>query len=191
MFSQNADLFFEDPSVYRPPPGTYGILYLLRRDILTCLGRDPGSGQPIQHQTLWPGAMAVLAGVDLLAKFLDGSDAPRKVGQRFRRFLGRYFDLVSADEEETLYQLRNSLLHSFGLYSTHHGHTYRFTVTADNGPLLCNAQGDRYLIDLLTLHARFEAGVANYRADLDTDAGLQANFGAVFPDYGTTRIGIL
>jgi len=38
-------LFFENPAVYRPLPGDFGILYLLRRDINQCL----------EHKSFGPG----------------------------------------------------------------------------------------------------------------------------------------
>ena len=37
-FPRAEAVFFEDPWVYREPPGIYGTLYLLRRDIHFCLG---------------------------------------------------------------------------------------------------------------------------------------------------------
>ena len=41
MFDPNADIFFESPNIRREPPGKYGVLHLLRRDIFLCLGWDP------------------------------------------------------------------------------------------------------------------------------------------------------
>ncbi|HUG89584.1 MAG TPA: hypothetical protein VML55_02040, partial [Planctomycetaceae bacterium] len=38
LFSDEADLFFREPNVYVPPPASYGTLWLLRRDIIQCLG---------------------------------------------------------------------------------------------------------------------------------------------------------
>lgn len=79
-------LFFENPKLYRSPPGEFGILYLLRRDIDQC----------IAGSILWPGAMAIMAGIDLLAKFAAGDDAVGQVGNRFRDFLGQYFHLCKS-----------------------------------------------------------------------------------------------
>ena len=125
MFSTDADLFFLSPLTGLTTPNDFGVLYLLRRDINLCMG---GS-----CQALWPAAMGMLAGVDLLAKFLEGSDATGKVRDRFRSFVGRFFGLNPTDQE-VLYQLRNALLHSFGLYSkTPQGKVYRFFLTDDDG----------------------------------------------------------
>jgi hypothetical protein len=48
---------------------------------------DPNTGASIQYQAVWPGAMAIFAGVDLLGKFYAGNDATDRVGDRFRGFL--------------------------------------------------------------------------------------------------------
>jgi hypothetical protein len=55
MFSREADLFFEDPGNYRAPPGDYGVLYLLRRDVNSCLGWNPTTGCRIPAPASWPG----------------------------------------------------------------------------------------------------------------------------------------
>jgi len=68
-------LFFEDPTVNRSPPGDYGILYLLRRDITRCM----------DNSILWPAAMAIMAGIDLLAKFETGDDRPRTLAVTQKR----------------------------------------------------------------------------------------------------------
>jgi hypothetical protein len=77
MFSAEADLFFMSPRTRRSVPNEFSVLYLLRRDIGTCMGVDADTGQPVAHQALWPGAMAMLAGIDLLAKFYAGKDKVR------------------------------------------------------------------------------------------------------------------
>jgi hypothetical protein len=87
MFSKDADIFFENPSSSRRSPGDFGVLYRLRRDIFLCMGIDPSTQVAIPHATLWLGAMAILAGIDLLAKFYDGSDQTTGVGPRFRKFI--------------------------------------------------------------------------------------------------------
>src|SRR5438045_9661394 len=40
VFPQLEALFFENPWVYRASPGQFGILFLLRRDINSCLGAE-------------------------------------------------------------------------------------------------------------------------------------------------------
>jgi hypothetical protein len=75
-------LFFTDPAVEPSVPGTFSILYLLRRDVSHCIS---------EGHTLWLGGMGILAGVDLLGKFLAGSDETGKVGQRFTTFIDRTY----------------------------------------------------------------------------------------------------
>jgi hypothetical protein len=189
MFDQRAELFFEDPRNNRQPPNDYGVLYLLRKDVLLCLGWDPVQQIKTSHQAIWPGAMATLAGIDLLAKFYKGNDSSSNVGDRFKKFINKYFQLTNQGDETVIYQLRNSLLHSFGLYSkTTHGNYY-FLVTAGEGPLIQQISSDKYQIDLITLHHNFEIALENYRNDLDSDSILQQNFLHMFPYYGAVRIG--
>ena len=183
-------LFFTDPAVEPSVPGTFSILYLLRRDVSHCI-----SG----NHTLWLGAMGILAGVDLLEKFLAGSDENGKVGQRFRAFIERYFKPLSPDDAQAIYQLRNSLLHSFGLYSTARQkgrgiQEYYFTMLCaplNTGLVQRDPATNQYLVNLWILHAKFETAIDRYRADLVTDQELQARFGAMFPIYGTTGIEIV
>ena len=196
------DLFFEDPAIPPTPSGEYSVLYLLRRDIKTCLGIDPNTGNSIDRIVWFPGAMAILAGIDLLGKFLAGCDDTggnewrKKVGGRFRAFVKKYFKPISSGDEETIYQLRNALLHSFGLYSEKRSGTvcriYKFGLNREGGPLVAPAPsgGDNYLIDVLTLHNKFETAIERYRADLKASKNdLQGYFKLMFPKYGKIHIG--
>lgn len=189
MFPQLEALFFEDPWVYRAPPGQYGILFLLRRDINSCLGAEAGLHNRTPRQIQWPGAMGVFAGIDLLAKFLAGEDGDG-VGNRFRCFVNRYFHLPAA-EVEAIYQLRNSMLHSFGLYSRlRDGTVYRFTLVSGGArPLVRHTPPKHYLVDVISLHEDFEKAVGEYRRDMQGDVALQQNFLAMFPNYGAIHIG--
>jgi len=189
VFPQLEALFFEDPWVYRAPPGQYGILFLLRRDINSCLGAEAGLHNRAPRQIQWPGAMGIFAGIDLLAKFLAGEDGSG-VGNRFRVFVERFFHLP-ASEAETLYQLRNSMLHSFGLYSRAQGGViYRFTLVACGArPLIRHTPPEQYLVDVISLHEDFEKAVEEYHQALQGDSTLQQNFMAMFPNYGAIHIG--
>jgi hypothetical protein len=90
--------------------------------------------------------MAVLVGVDLLAKFFAGSDDVGKVGDRFRGFLERFFSITNPADRDVIYQLRNSLLHSFGLYSKDkNSDVYRFLTAAGTGQLVSQKLPDEYL----------------------------------------------
>jgi hypothetical protein len=197
MFSPDADLFFLSPCTRVDPPNWFGVLYLLRRDIDYCMGIDPNTGKylsnPQEPAAAWPGAMGIMAGVDLLAKFLAGSDKGG-VGRRFCNFLDRYFDTcISSADRCVLYQLRNSLLHSFSLYSKDRaGKEYRFFLrSAGTAAVISHnqQQPERYYVDLRALHSEFEKAVAAYGAQLDSDLRLQAHFSAMFVNYGRIHIG--
>jgi hypothetical protein len=62
---------------------------------------DPNTGASIQYQAVWPSAMAILAGVDLLGKFYAGNDATGRVGDRFRGFLEAFSIGQNPGDRET------------------------------------------------------------------------------------------
>jgi len=175
-------LFFENPAFYRPPPGDFGILYLLRRDI----------NQSLEHKILWLGAMGIMTGIDLLAKFWAGKDnsSGGGVSKRFDPFVGRYFDCPVSDKP-LIYDLRNSLLHSFGLHAVDpKGNIkYCFQLQATPlKPLIEPGDAGKYRIDVIALHKHFETAVEKYRSDLHHDPVLQNSFGKMFPKYGSIPI---
>jgi hypothetical protein len=187
--------FFMNPSTAPVIPGTLSQLYLLRRDISTCFSIDPDNGQGLPTQALWPGVMAICAGIDLLGKFLAGNDARGGVGTRFSTFLTTYFG-ISQNDAETIYQLRNSLLHSFGLYSEitdNAGNNvvriYRFSLDRGRGAFITVLANGAYLIDIEILRTEFEKAIAAYEAQLRGDATLQTNFANMFPKHRGIRIG--
>jgi len=189
MFSTEADTFFRKPSDVPSIPGTFGVLYLLRRDIIQCFGFNPNTGMKYQDPVLWPGGMAILAGIDLLAKFFKGSDTIGEVGQRFKDFVKQYFQLSSEEDKETIYQLRNALLHSFGLYSQNkRQQQYHFTLTANNSSLIQQAAPGKFQIDLCSLHQKFENALDTYAVDLNKSKDLQNKFLRMFQNYGAISI---
>ena len=179
MKRSEEDVFFEDPEVCRSSPGTFGILYLLRRDVNRCM----------ELQILWPGAMGILAGVDLLGKFVAGKDTSvhGQVGKRFRNLVTRYFH-VSEVDGMALYQLRNALLHSFGLFSESGQQSYRFRLEEGNKALITRSTNGAYLIHLGSLHTHFENAITEYRNELSGDKDLQTKFAAMYPKYGSIPV---
>lgn len=108
---EKINLFFEDPGTnpadnFQPGANPVGNLHLLRRDINTAYAAE----------AKWLGVMGIMAGIDLLAKLYAGTDT-NGVGTRFRNFVNQYITGNNNQQTEVIYQLRNSLLHSFGLYS--------------------------------------------------------------------------
>ena len=179
---------FENPKISRAPPADYGVLHLLRRDICLCLGWDPVTQTKTSHPTLWPGGMAILAGIDLIAKYFKGDDTPGQVGQRFRDFIAKYFQPITSGDEETIYQLRNALLHSFGLYSKSKTKDYHFVLTVNGSALVQSHGSDTYQIDLRSLHQKFEDSLGKYSTDLNADPTLQSNFLKMFVNYGAIHV---
>ena len=186
-FADHQILFFENPRAHFENPWTYGVLYLIRRDILTCLGWDLGKNALTDHRALWPAAMALLAGVDLLAKFYVGSDDLGAVGDRFRLFVEKFFR-INAGDEELIYQLRNALLHSFGLFAKSRKAEFRFGLSNGSPILVTRYPNDQYLVDLSALHTEFDFAVEAYRKALLGSETLQVNFEKMFPNYGSVRI---
>jgi len=210
----NIDWFFRDPGSAPSIPDTFSQLYLLRRDIDTCFGLNPdngnpingidsGTGKPVNCKAIWPGVMGILAGIDLLGKFLAGNDEVggsglQGVGGRFRNFLEKYLALSDQDAE-TIYQLRNSLLHSFGLYSEVYRkgklrRTYRFILTQQgSGHLIQEIGDDTYEIDVQLLRRLFNSAIAHYQTDLKDTARadydeLQRNFDKMLRKHGSITI---
>jgi elongation factor P--beta-lysine ligase len=145
--------------------------------------------------------MAILAGIDLLAKYYIGSDRGN-VGERFRTFFTKYFKPLSPMDEEIIYQLRNALLHAFGLYSerslsdVNQGdqvEIYRFRLYFSNiftaSPFIESTGHESYSIDVAELHRRFETAVTRFQGHVEADQPLQDNFRAMFKKYGAIHIG--
>jgi hypothetical protein len=124
-----------------------------------------------------------------VAKYLKGDDTTGRVGQRFKDYIAKYFQPLSASDGETIYQLRNALLHSFGLYSQTKTKTYYFALTANKSTLVQSLGQDIRQIDLRTLHEKFEDSLRKYASDLNTDATLQSNFQKMFVNYGAIHFG--
>lgn len=173
------EFFFRDPAEAPVRPGDNSTLYLLRRDINDCIP---------QNRCQFLGVMGILAGVDLLAKFLSGQDGDG-VSSRFKRFLRDYFTPLNLGEDDTLYQLRNSLLHSFGLYShSRNGRAFHFRVASPGTDLLEEAGQDNFLVGVVPLHNRFETAVSRFGYDVRTQNELKDNFDLMFPKYGSIHV---
>ena len=192
MFNKDANLFFMPPHAEpNSSDGWFGVLYLLRRDIDICMGIDPNTGKSVTFCALWPGAMSILAGIDLMAKFFAGSDEIGEVKNRFIDFLTQFFDGMTETNREVIYQLRNALLHSFGLYSSDtKGKVYRFILSnAGTAPLVSHTPPDQYKVDLKVLHREFEKAVTAYCDALGRAIKLTENFDAMYGNYGRVHIG--
>lgn len=178
-------LFIRNPNDFDGRQGVHSTLYLLRRDASLCFGYDPNNNQKIQFEALFPATMAILAGIDLVAKFIY-RDLPNEVGKRYMEYVAKYIDNKFQEE---LYQLRNALLHSFGLYSeTRNGKVYHFVLTRGLGKLIVQVSDKSYLIDIEVLWKQFESSLETYHNELLASADLQQVFIEMFPKYGVIGI---
>lgn len=182
------EFFFQDPRDFNEHQGAYSTLFLLRRDILTSFGINPNDNSKIKYQVLFPRAMAIMAGIDLLSKFYftDNDVQGNKSGDRFKGYIDKYIDTTN---KEVLYQLRNSLLHSFGLYSKdRQGKEYNFILNQSPTSFISTTDYRNYYISIVKLLEKFENSIISYSAELSNDSVLQTNFNQMFVKYG--QIGI-
>ena len=186
VINRQIEIFFLNPKISMQPPNDFGVLYLLRRDVYRCLGYNTDTWSIDRESIIWPGAMTVLAGIDLLGKFYKGDDSQNGVGQRFRDYYDKYMDNQNSD---IIYQLRNSLLHSFGLLAKTRTKTYSFSVSANRDSLVEQYSETAYKIDLYTLWDKFEESIERYKNDLINYDWLKIKFEAMFKFYGAIRIG--
>jgi len=185
---EKIEFFFMDPSIdpnsLKPK---YSILYLLRRDICTCLKIDPTTKKVINYQARWPGIMTIMSGIDLLAQYLEGNDCIESTGRRFKKYIKKFFKKTNSKERNVLFQLRNALIHSFGLYARDsEGNEYNFTLTSiEKSKLLEFGEKDYYIVGDKPLHREFEKSLEAYHNILLEDTSLQKNFESLFPHYST------
>lgn len=185
------DLFFQNPREFIKNQRVYSVLYLLRRDIYTCLGYNPTDNSKIEYQALFPGTMAILAGIDLLAKFYKGCDNYRKSNERFKDFINKYFGCTK-EESEIVYQLRNSLLHSFGLYSykvlNKKRQEFNFFLNQDDAVFIRQMPDSNYFISINQLLTKFENSIELYKSELKESTELSNNFDKILINYGFLRV---
>ncbi len=198
---QQQAMFFRNPTDNPVIPGTFGTLYLLRRDLndMREFMRDPNKKCERVDLALWPRAMVIFAGIDLIAKFYANDDATGggAIGQRFRDFVARFItqdnDANSA-QTQAVWQCRNSVLHSFGWYSESGGVVYRFSLTRTTQNWLMQQDpnnAERWWLNLTRLEQRFDASIGEYEA-LINDPNEPETFptgNQIFEKYGWMNIG--
>lgn len=175
----NKELLFQHPYDFDSEQSRRSTLHVLRRDLLTCLGINPNNGLKLQNQqTLYyPAAMCVCAGIDLLGKFIYGDAGTSN--KRFKDYLELCCQLQT-DECSILYQLRNSLLHSYGMYSIDGKEIeYFFTVEySDDERFICS-QGNNHTVNLKKLHNLFESSILRAKESINHE-----HFNEMFNKYG-------
>lgn len=189
--AQQQAMFFRDPLEEPILPGTFGSLYLLRRDLNDMRKLAP-------NEALWPRAMVIFAGIDLLAKFWENNDMSYgEIGKRFRRFVAHFMtkdNSESSDQNYAFWNCRNSVLHSFGWYSEGGGKVYRFTLTRDLGNWLIQQDStnlELWSLNLVQLEKLFEDAISAFEKAIN-DPAQPETFPAgnkIFEKYGWSNIG--
>jgi hypothetical protein len=186
---KEAELFFRSPLDERDVQPSYGTLSTLRREVDFCMQIDRRHGVKCatDERALWAGAVTIMAGIDLLAKFSTGDDSVDrgKVRARFKGFLETFFHLGDMRDRSLLYDLRNSLVHSFSL---------GFNVDlcevglAFGGyeSLITRIPWPFPIVDLWMLYEEFEKAVDEYQKAVQSNSipVLQCNFAKMFSKYG-------
>lgn len=180
-------LFFRNPAEPPITPGTFGTLYLLRRDLNDMRRLAPDAA-------LWPRAMVIFAGIDLLGKFLANSD-DRNIGRRFRTFVSRFVTedhTADSPDNQAIWQCRNSVLHSFGWFATTSSQTYRFTIMQEQTRWIIqqdSTNSELWYLNLTDLERRFEESITKYRDEIASGALSFPTGNNIFERYGWTNIG--
>lgn len=189
------DLFFENPNKRLANAGVVDTnpnfptlhckklssLCLLRKDVRRCFRQS--------DQILWPGTMAVLAGIDLLAKLHDGNDTNGAIGQRFRNFVNAF---MLAGDGARVWALRNALLHSYGIYfedatATPARFRLNSTIPLPTGSPSLFQTPMPNIVDLNVRELRtcFENSISSYETHIRGSAADQtARFEPMFDKYG-------
>jgi hypothetical protein len=189
--------FFREPTTPPTASGYLSSLYLLRRDSAQCLGYDPNSFQRFPLGTaraLWLGLMGIFSGIDLLGKFYQDNDdtGGGRVGIRFRAFLGYFVIPSNPPFIEPIWRLRNSIMHSFGLYGGQFNGREEWYVLSAGGSLILDineTQTERYIcLDIIRFWEAFEHSIQPFRNWLNCNLSSLANFQELLRRYGFSPI---
>lgn len=182
------ELFFKDPHVPCEVPGNFSTLYLLRKDAWKCYGCDP-DGCVETTKVLFPGAMTVFCGIDLLAKFHCGDSGPVTV--RFKQYVQEFFPSGQSlpNLAQHVYGLRNCLMHSFGMRDRAKSSgkiTYGIKADETDTVLLVELREDEwYVIDIVTLHSEFEASIEAFKKHVLRNQSSHQTFSEMWDRYGS------
>jgi hypothetical protein len=167
------------------------VLAMARQEILDCLVGDWRSSEknvaarPSDYHRLYASAMVIFAAIDLLAKFHAG-DAKGGVAQRFLTFVHEFMGLSEADAE-AVYAVRNSMMHSFGLYDNKNERGLSFSqgcIRLDEAASPVWSVKGGWIICLHHLYNAFLRAVHSYEQAVIHDSLLQENFENIYHDYG-------
>jgi hypothetical protein len=182
--------FFKDPHSPNEVPGDFSTLYLLRKDAWKCYGCDPHDCSETTR-VLFPGAMTVFCGIDLLAKFHESDTG--KVGDRFKNYVHKFFPSGSASTVDVplhIYGLRNSLMHSFGMRDRKRAagevcYGIKADLDRPDDLVVELKKGEWYVVDILLLHTEFEASIEEFKKHILRTPGLHSQFEEMWDRYGS------
>lgn len=195
--------FFDSPSTpllsHRTNDFAYSVLYLLRRDIQEAffyhLQPDPiiddlssnlrtRLTDPNFH-LIWPATLTIFAGIDLLAKFYSGEDSARRVGPRLRDYLAAYAHELTQDQIDLIYSVRNSLVHSFGLYDRVNNRRIQIDALYNQSlsASVVDVNNNIYRLHFKHLYLIFLESINRYQSALVSNIDLQNSFQIIFTNY--------
>jgi hypothetical protein len=175
--------------------GRESVLYHLRRELQLCLfPADPIVDETELKSKLKSRApctrftpiLLVVSGIDLLGKFLAGTDEGQ-VRCRFISYLRQHFSGLTENDINVIWRVRNSYVHSFGLHdikksSKKIGVYPRFFV----GQII-TPHTDKpfdFAVNVADLCVEFLESLKSYKGALQGNRNLQENFAKMFPKYG-------
>ena len=160
---KNIDKFFDKSE---PNTGdTFSSLNLLWRQKEICLHEDKEG-----RVAVWPGVMVIFAGIDMLGFYhCDGELLGSN--NRFKTFYTNFFSHPQIHEEsELIYQARNAMMHTFGLYTKdRHDREFKFIYDWQKElDFIINYDSDfnMHIINFYGLNKAFDKAVENYNSFL-------------------------
>jgi hypothetical protein len=201
--AEDIAFFFTDPSAMghdaHQLTGKRSTLYLVLRESQDCfVGKTLARADLAlklprsRYRRLFATSMVLFAGLDLLAKFYEGDDDRRRVGHRFHMFVQDEMKLTAA-EATALWSVRNTIMHSFGLWDTNANQRVAVASTCsvprrvDVAPV--QSGGDCWTLCIEHLYRAFCSALGTYRIDLDANENaLLSKFAKMFPNYGWMEV---
>lgn len=164
----------------------YSVLSVLVGDIEKCK----------KEGLIFPLVMCVMSGIDLLGKFYagkDGRDRNDNVETRFK-FFCEFIGVSDKNHRNTLFTLRNSIMHSYGFYDKKHlSNLPIFLSQAINKNNLVENINQKIIVNAIVLKDVFVKGVEKYRNELKNvdNKKLRENFRKMFNGYGRMTVELI
>ena len=185
------DVFFRDPQV-DPVDGWVSTLFLCRRELQDCLIGTVIEERLIlthdHHQRFFATAMVAFAGMELLAGFARPGKSGR--GRMFVEFATTYSRGTPAEvtnnQAEVLWNFRNALSHTFGLFHFGpNGETVpMYLYDQDRSAPVVRERGRGWEICIDAFVELFLMTISRYREHLESDARMHAPFLEAFAKCG-------